>query len=151
MFTFCIPKSVFSIAVPETYIIPCYFCHAKFFKILWLQVKDFLFTPHQMSDHLRLKAMLYWKQLTGQLQPPFLPSTQTCGVKTSFAHFFSTYRTLGVRLMNFFPTSVKSILFRFSRVCSHKLHLKKHKLILKLFVTKNCSKNVKLTSSNDTF
>ena len=88
MFTFCIPVSVFSNAVPETYIIPCDFCQAKFFKIALSQLPDFLFTPHEMSIHLRVKAMHHWKHLTGQPQLPFLPGTQTSSVKSTSAHFF---------------------------------------------------------------
>ena len=88
MFTFCILVSVFSNAVPETYIIPCYFCQAKFFKIPLSQLPHFLFTPHQMIVHLRLEAMHHCKRLTGQPQLPFLPSTQISSVKSSCAHFF---------------------------------------------------------------
>ena len=45
IFTFCILVSVFSKTVPETYIIPCYFCEAKFFKILLSQLPEFCSHP----------------------------------------------------------------------------------------------------------
>ena len=84
MFTFCMPVSVFSNAVPETYIIPCHFCEAKFFKIPLPQLPIFSLTSHQMSIPLRLEAMHHWKHLTGQPQLPFLQSTQNHRVRISF-------------------------------------------------------------------
>ena len=94
MFTFCIPVSEFSNAVPETYIIPCYFCQANFVKILLSQLPDFLFTPHQMSIRLRLEATHPSKHLTGQPQLPFLPSTQTSNAKSSSAPFFPHFANI---------------------------------------------------------
>ena len=65
-----------------------YFRKAKIFKIPFSQLPDFLFTPHQLSVHLRQEAIHYWKHLTGQHQLRFFPSTQNSSVKSWCAHFF---------------------------------------------------------------
>ena len=65
-----------------------YFRKAKIFKIPFSLLPDFLFTPQQLSVHLRQEAMHYWKHLTGQHQLRFFPSTQNSSVKSWCAHFF---------------------------------------------------------------
>ena len=74
MFTFCIPVSMFSNAVPETYIIPCYFCQAKFFKIPLWQLPDFF------SHRTKRVFIFAWKQCIieniwlDNLNSPFFPA-----------------------------------------------------------------------------
>ena len=88
IFTFCILVSVFSNTVAETYIIPVLLLSSKIFQNSFVATTRFLFTPHQMSIQFCLEAMHHCKIMTGQPHLPFLPSTQSSCVKSSYAQFF---------------------------------------------------------------
>ena len=88
MYTFSIPVSVLSNTPPQNFVIPCYFCQVKLFKIPLSHQPERRFTAHELSIQLRLEAIHNWQHRNVCSTFPNGRVDNIAYVKASCASFF---------------------------------------------------------------